>query len=110
MLADVGGVTMLDRTLRCLLDGGVDQIVVVLPPDGRFDGVRLLSDARVAVTVNPDPSRGMFSSIQAGFESVQGDPILVLPGDMPFVSGKTVTAVIGAHAGADRVVVARYHG
>src|SRR5262245_47921358 len=84
LLAEVAGVPMLDRTLRSLIDGGVDEIVVVLPPSGRFDTVRLLSEPRVLMVVNPDPSRGMFSSIQVGVEAAQGDPLIVLPGDMPF--------------------------
>src|SRR5262245_34409914 len=97
MLADVGGQPMLDQTLWCLIDGGVTQIVVVLPPHGLFEAVRLLSDARVTVAVNPDPSRGMFSSIQVGLDTAQGDPILILPGDMPFVSSATVVALLRAH-------------
>lgn len=110
LLADVGGVPLLDRTLRCLLDGGVDQIVVVLPPAGRFERVRLLTDPHVLVTVNQDPSRGMFSSIQAGLSAGEGDPILILPGDMPFVSTGTVVAVLAAQARTGGLVVPRHDG
>jgi len=110
LLADVGGVPMLDRTLRSLLDGGVDELVVVLPPSGRFDTVRLLSDSRVLMVVNPDPARGMFSSIQVGVEAAHGDPMLVLPGDMPYVSSRTVAAVLAANAQTGAIVVPRHGG
>jgi molybdenum cofactor cytidylyltransferase len=110
LLADVGGVPLLDRTVRCLLDAGVDQIVVVLPPTGRFDTVRLLTDPRVLVAVNPDPARGMFSSIQVGAGAGEGDPILILPGDMPFVSSGTVVAVIAAQARTGGLVIPRHDG
>ncbi len=110
LVADVGGVPLLDRTLRCLLDGGVEHVIVVMPPDGRFDSVRLLSDPRVMVVVNPDPSRGMFSSIQAGIEVAQGHPMLVLPGDMPFVSTSTVRTVLAAALQSVDVVVPRHDG
>jgi CTP:molybdopterin cytidylyltransferase MocA len=110
LLADVGGMPLLDRTLMCLLDGGVDQIVVVLPPAGRFETVRQLADPRVLIVVNPDPSRGMFSSIQAGVEAGGGDPILILPGDMPFVSSGTVLAVLAAQARTGGLVVPRHDG
>jgi len=110
LLADIGGVPLLDRTLQCLLDGGVDRVVVVLPPSGRFEAVRLLADPRVVVTVNPNPARGMFSSIQAGFEAGHGDPILVLPGDMPFVSSGTVTAVLATYARMSGMVAPRHGG
>ena len=110
LLADVGGVPMLDRTLRCLIDGGVDEIVVVLPPAGRFEPVRLLTEPQVMMVVNPDPSRGMFSSIQVGVEIAQGDPLIVLPADMPFVSSQTVAAVLAAHARAAGDIVVPRHG
>ena len=95
LLADVGGMTMLDRTMQCLLDGGVERIVVVLPPAGRFETVKLLADPQVKVVTNPDPSPGMFSSIQVGMYAAEGNPILVMPGDMPFVSASTVVCASG---------------
>jgi molybdenum cofactor cytidylyltransferase len=110
LLADVGGVTMLDRTLQCLLDADLDQIVVVLPPMGRFETVARLADPRVLVVVNPDPSRGMFSSIQVGIEAAHGNPMLVLPADMPFVSAGTVATVLAAFTRIDGIVVPRYDG
>jgi molybdenum cofactor cytidylyltransferase len=110
LVADVGGVPLLDRTLQCLLDGGVDRIIAVLPPDGRLEAVRLLGDARVMVVVNPDPARGMFSSIQTGFAAGDGDPILVLPGDMPFVSSRTVATVMTACARLQGLVIPRHDG
>src|ERR1043165_7180029 len=87
MLADIDGQPMLNRTIRCLIDGGVAEVIVVVAPDmtGAMTSVALLADARVRVVINPDPSRGMFSSIQLGVMATTGDPMLVLPGDMPFV-------------------------
>ena len=110
LVADVGGVPMLDRTIQCLIDGGADQVVVVLPPTGRFDAVRLLTHPAVLVAVNPDPSRGMFSSVQIGVEAADGDPLLLLPGDMPFVSGRTVAALLAAQARLGGIVVPRFGG
>jgi molybdenum cofactor cytidylyltransferase len=106
MLADVGGQPMLNRTIRCLLDGGVTEVVVVLAPEmeGAMTSVALLADARVRIAVNPDPSRGMFSSIQIGMAATTGDPILVLPGDMPFVKAETVTALLVAYAREPRLI------
>jgi molybdenum cofactor cytidylyltransferase len=106
MLADVGGQPMLNRTVRCLLDGGVAEVVVVLSPamEGAMTSVALLADARVRIAVNPDPSRGMFSSIQIGMAATTGDPILVLPGDMPFVKAETVAALLAAHARDPRLI------
>ena len=53
---------------RCgsLLDGGADVVVVVLAPGATFATVERLNDQRVRRVVNPNPDRGMFSSIQIG--------------------------------------------
>jgi len=107
----VSGEPLLDRTIRSVIDGGVDRVVVVVSPDERLDAVPLLGDSRVQTVVNPDPSRGMFSSIQVGTsEAAGGDPILVLPGDMPFVAPATVAAVLAAARGRTTAVVPRLDG
>lgn len=108
-LADVGGVPMLERTIRSLLDAGLEHVVVVAAPAVALDGVRALDDARVRVVVNPEPSRGMFSSIQQGIAAAGGGTVLVLPGDMPFVARDTIAALIAA-AALDGVVMPRYQG
>lgn len=111
LLEDLGGELLLNRTIRSLLEAGVDRVAVVAPPQGGLDAVPLLADPRVALLVNPDPSRGMFSSIQAAFEAIpDGDPVLVLPGDMPFVSAATVRAVLACPSNPSRVVIPRFNG
>ena len=109
LLADVRGEPMLGRTVRSLLEGGVDRVVVVTAPGTALETIAILGDERVSVVRNPDPSRGMFSSIQAGLAGADGDPIIVLPGDMPFVRGGTVAAVLTA-ARLDAVISPRYRG
>lgn len=112
LLATIKGEPLLGRTLRSLVDGGVNAIVVVLAPvhaERLTSAVPLLGDPRVRIAINPDPSRGMFSSIQAGLAIAEGDPIVVLPGDMPFVKPDTVAAVLAACQGK-RVVVPRNGG
>ncbi|MFW9792627.1 NTP transferase domain-containing protein, partial [Brucella melitensis] len=79
---------LLQWTLRSLLDGGIRRVTVVVAPNAVFAPVTLLHDARVTLVTNPDPDRGMLSSIQGGLESAAGDPILVLPADMPFVRSR----------------------
>ena len=69
-----------------------------------------LLDPRVRAVENHDPSRGMFSSIQEGVAQAQGDLLLVLPGDMPFVSADTVRAVIQKFATRHAIVSPRYRG
>ncbi len=110
LLEDLGGELLLNRTVRCLLEGGADRVVVVVQPESGLEAVPLLADPRVLVVINPDPSRGMFSSIQTGFE-VAGDanPILILPGDMPFVSPATVAELLAIPTDDSCVRVPRFN-
>jgi molybdenum cofactor cytidylyltransferase len=109
LLADVGGAPLLERTLASLLDAGVARVVVVTRAGEAFEGVPSMADPRVSAVVNPEPARGMFSSIQAGLAAAAGDVVLVLPADMPFVAAQTVAAVIARAADAGMVVVPVHH-
>jgi molybdenum cofactor cytidylyltransferase len=108
LLADIDGEPLLNRTLRSLLDGGVERLVVVFAPGTTFATVQLLSDPRVRRVVNPNPERGMFSSISIGLAAEDGDPILVLPGDMPYVAPTTVAAVLKEAMRTARIVSPRF--
>jgi molybdenum cofactor cytidylyltransferase len=70
----VNGVPMLERTRSRFAEAGISRIDVV--------------------TDNPDPDRGMFSTIQIGLARAAGaDVVLVHPGDMPFVAEDTIRRV-----------------
>ena len=113
LLTPIDGEPLLDHTIRALLDGGVSEVIVVVGRDARAElerDVNTMLDPRVRPVENPDPSRGMFSSIQEGVAQAQGDAILVMPGDMPFVSPDTVRAVIAAYEQKPAIVSPRYRG
>ena len=113
LLTPIDGEPLLDHTIDALLDGGVSEVIVVVGKDARAElerDVNAMLDPRVRAIENPDPSRGMFSSIQEGAAEAQGDAILVMPGDMPFVSPETVRAVIAAYERKPAIVSPRYHG
>jgi molybdenum cofactor cytidylyltransferase len=109
LAAMLRGEPLLGHTLRCLLDGGVDEIVLVTGGT-ELAGVGLASDARVRRVSNPDPTRGMFSSIQTGVAEASGDPILILPGDMPFVNAATVSLVLEEARRTGLIVSPRFEG
>jgi molybdenum cofactor cytidylyltransferase len=110
LLARIEDDVLLDRTLRSLLDAGISELVVVTAPGADFGVVTRLADRRVRVIQNPDPSRGMFSSILQGLEAASADPILVLPADMPFVRSATVSSVIAACERTRKIVLPTHHG
>ena len=99
-------------TLRSLHEAGVDRIVlIVAPASPLLDPATLPVGApRVTLAINPDSSRGMFSSIQAGCAMAEGDPLIVLPADMPFVRPATIAAVLAAAAEGGRVILPTLRG
>jgi molybdenum cofactor cytidylyltransferase len=113
LLAPIDGEPLLDHTIRSLLEGGVTEVIVVVGTDARAElerDVNAMNDPRVRPVENPDPSRGMFSSIQIGVATASGDALLVLPGDMPFVRAATVRAVIDKYREKPAIVSPRYRG
>jgi molybdenum cofactor cytidylyltransferase len=112
MLARVGGLPLLELTIRALLEGGVDRVTVVLGTEGTRikAAVPSFADRRVSFATNEHPERGMFSSIQAGLRESTGDPILVLPGDMPFVAPATVAALLQAYREKGGILSPRLNG
>jgi molybdenum cofactor cytidylyltransferase len=113
LLTPIDGEPLLDHTIRALLDGGAAEVIVVVGHDARAElerDVNAMLDPRVRPVENPDPDRGMFSSIQEGVAQAQGDAILVLPGDMPFVTPATVRAVLETYERKPAIVSPRYQG
>jgi molybdenum cofactor cytidylyltransferase len=112
MLANVGGEPLLERTIASLLEGGVERVVVVVGPssDDLRHGVPLLGDPRVRTAVNDHPEDGMISSLKVGVRLAQGDPIVVLPGDMPYVEPATVAVLLAEQAGSKGIVSPRFEG
>lgn len=110
-VADVGGAAMLDRVVETLYAAGVDEVVVVI--GGKHEKLvrdRALTLERCRVVVNPDPERGMFSSLQEGFNATAlARTYLVAVGDMPFVRQETIRAIVTAHGGTG-IVSPRYRG
>lgn len=112
LLVDIGGQPLLERTVRSLRDGGVARVVVILGPgaDQLRKGVPALDERWVSVVTNRKPERGMLSSIQTGVREADGDPILVLPGDMPYVEPATVSALLREQKERGGIVSPRFDG
>ncbi len=78
--------------------GGCAEIVVVLgPPHG--ETIRAALPAAAGAAWNPDPARGMLSSVQAGIAALSdgASAALVWPVDMPFVTTATVRTLVMHH-------------
>jgi len=102
---------MVRRTVNALLEGGAERCVVVVSAESEPAVRSALTGLQATVVVNPDPARGMFSSIQYGVAGVgEGDRCVLLPGDMPFVRPETVAAVLAAAIRSGLTVSAGHAG
>ncbi|MGH9464264.1 MAG: nucleotidyltransferase family protein [Thermoanaerobaculia bacterium] len=94
------GTTLLDHLVGNLRQGGADRLVLV----ARSDDSALADWAAVAgvdLTVNPDPARGMLSSVWCGLAALGAaaiaqvaEALLVCPADHPAVRPETVAALL----------------
>ena len=105
LLATIGGRPMLQHVLDALADAGLGEVVVVLGEDAAaIEGaIAWRGEQRV---VNPDPARGLASSLQVGFEAVPAtaDAVLVALGDQPLISVAVIGALLDGKSDPDRPV------
>ena len=113
MVLDLGGRQMIERALRPLRkSGSVADVLIVVPPGRSRDFDHLRSPHRHIVE-NPDPGRGMISSIRAGLESgwAQERDFLIQPGDVPFVKPAVVDQLVRTARVRDcKIVIPTYRG
>lgn len=96
----VGGMRLVDRAVAALRGGGCDPVLAVVRA-----GV-VVPDARAVV--NPDPDRGMRSSLALAVEAAgDADALAVLLADVPGQGGAAVRAVLSGWR-AGRIAVACY--
>ena len=96
LFTEIDGRPMIERTLRCYRKAEtVEDIVIVIPPGSAARFAHLKSPTQHLVE-NPDPSRGMISSIRAGLESgwTHERHFLIAPADMPFVPSEIVDRLV----------------
>lgn len=98
------GISFLQSILEALRAAAVSTVRVVTAP-----GAEIVEEA----VVNPEPSRGMLSSLQCGLRALPQDvgAVLVWPVDHPLVTTATVTAMLRAwRDGNPPVVVPTFDG
>jgi len=111
MLAPIDGVPMVRRVVATLIAGGVDRCVVVVSTGGASAIGMALEGLPAELVVNPNPSRGMFSSVQCGLRATgEHELCVLLPGDMPFVQPLTVTLLIANARDTGRTVAPTLDG
>lgn len=112
LLALIEGRPVLQHVLDRLAEAGVDDVVAVLGDDA--EALEAAIEWRRARRIrNPDPGRGLSSSVRLGVETLDGDVdgALFVLGDQPLVSVETIRALLDAsHDPARPIVVPVYAG
>jgi len=99
---ELGGVRLVDRAVAALLAGGCDPVVAVVRAGVAVPGA--------VVAVNPDPSRGMRSSLEVAVGAAgTAAALAVVLVDTPGVGAAAVRAVVRAWR-PGRVAVASFAG
>lgn len=102
-LARLDGVPFVRRAVDALRGGGCGDVVVVtraaLMPEISALGLP------ATLAENPNPERGMLSSVQCGLSRVQHDAVLISLVDHPRVEASTVHLLIDAMANQDADVL-----
>lgn len=107
LLASLGGRPVLQHVLDRLAEAGVGDVVVVLGDDA--DAIEAAIARREERLVrNPDPARGLSSSLRLGIAAVAPgvEAALIVLGDQPHVSVPAIRALLHVGVTAERPIVA----
>ena len=104
-----GGDTFLSRVVRTLIDGGVEEIVVVVGADAGAIRASVDSSAlRLRVVDNPDWENGQLSSLVKGLTVIDRPGVtaaLVTLIDVPLVAPETVRALLQEYKSGSALIV-----
>jgi len=96
LLVELGGTTILEKTVRAMLVPAVDELVVTISADNEAEYRRILIDeAGLPVTLVLGGAERHISA-QRGLEATSGDIVLVHDGVRPFVTEDLVMRVLDA--------------
>ena len=110
LLLPFGRTTIIETVVQNLMESSLDGILAVL--GHRWQGILdKLKNYAVETTVNPDYKNGMLSSVQWGFRKLPRDAqaALVVLGDQPGTSVRTIDLVIRAFRSGDKGIVLPTH-
>ena len=104
-LVKIGGLSLAERGVGLLRDGGADPVVMVT-------GAAPVSLPGVITAHNPDWQTGMGSSLREGLQSLSADreAVVIALVDQPLIGSEAVRRLIAAFLAGAEVAVACYQG
>ena len=107
LLASLEGRPVLQHVLDRVAEAGIGDVVVVLGDDADRRSRKRSTGGRERRVRNPDPARGLSSSVRVGMDAL-GDGCrgaLIVLGDQPIVSAETIRALLDAPPTGARPIV-----
>ena len=105
-LLPLGDETVMERVIGVFRKAGVGDVRVVVGYR-KEELIPMIERTNANVVVNPSYSRGMFSSVQAGVNSVQRDSeaFFIHPVDIPMIYPSTITEIIDRHDAHEGIII-----
>lgn len=110
LLLRVGGESLVRRAVRAVIDGGVDDVIVVLGHEE--DQVRAeLTGLSCLPVVNPDHEEGAGTSVRTGVRQAAGaSALIVVLADMPFVTAEMIATLVRRYRETGAPLVVSHYG
>jgi CTP:molybdopterin cytidylyltransferase MocA len=104
-LVEIGGMTLAERGIALLRDGGADPLIMVT-------GAVPVTLPGVIAAHNPDWRTGMGGSLREGLQTLPSDrdAVVIVLVDQPLISPEAVRRLIAAFQAGAEVAVASYQG
>lgn len=98
LMLKVGENTIIGRVIENAKASKIEEVVLVY---GKYD-----VDTDVVKIYNPDYELGMSTSIKRGLEGFEGDGVMLILGDMPFVSTEIINKLYDEFSASNRNIAA----
>jgi molybdenum cofactor cytidylyltransferase len=111
LLLDLGGETLVRRSVRAAVEAGVDEVVVVLGHEEPRVRAELAGLACTPI-VNADHAQGAGTSVRTGVRHVSGvaDAVVIVLADMPFVTAQMIATLVERYRATRPSLVASHYG
>jgi 2-C-methyl-D-erythritol 4-phosphate cytidylyltransferase len=96
LLVKMGGVTVLEKTVREFVHPAVDEIVVTIAPENRQEYEHILIEKAGLPVKLVDGGEERFISAMYGLQATSGSMIMVHDGVRPFVNAELITRALDA--------------
>ena len=106
----ISGMPLVRKCAAALLDGGVDELIIVVGHMAE-EVITLLGQGRWKIVNNSEYKEGMGSSIRtgAGYVSESSRAILIALSDLPYLTGETIKNIVAGFEKCGKGILAPVH-